>query len=110
MSGCSVLKVCQALMASFSRSWKKQRDLVKAQKLNLPIHKLKVDLLHAGDLVMTYALEQLKAIRMVLCNDCNSSHQIPAFTVVKSLKAMTDALSGEVCHYFYCNTIVESHI
>ena len=38
------LRVCRALVASFSRSWKEQRNLVEAQEQrNLPIHKLKVD-------------------------------------------------------------------
>ena len=38
------LRVCRELVASFSRSWKKQRDLVLVQEQKkLPIHKLKVD-------------------------------------------------------------------
>ena len=48
------LRVCRALVASFSRSWKKQRDLVEAQEQNLPIHKLKVDIVTPWHLVMTW--------------------------------------------------------
>ena len=60
-------------MASFSRSWKKQRDLVEAQEQkNLPIHMLKVDIVTCWgscyDMVER-VLEQLEAIRMVLCDD-----------------------------------------
>ena len=69
-------------MASFSRSWKKQRDLVEAQEQkNLPIHKLKVDVVTCWgscyDMVEC-VLEQLEAMRMVLCDDRNSSHLIPS--------------------------------
>ena len=103
-----VLRVCCALVASFSRSWKKQRDLFEAQKQkNLPIHKLKVDVTHWGSCydMVECVLEQLEAIRIVLCDDCNSSHLIPLWqdvlesiaVILKPLKAMTDALSGEQC-------------
>ena len=66
------LRVCLALVASFSRSWKKQRDLVEAQQQkNLPIHKLKVDVTRwesCYDMVER-VWEQLEAISMVLCDD-----------------------------------------
>jgi len=32
---------------------------------------------HVGDSVVQRALEQLEAIRMVLCDDRNSSHLVP---------------------------------
>ena len=98
-------------MVSFSRSWKKQRDLIEAQEQkNLPIHKLKVYVVTCWgscyDMVER-VLEQLEAIRMVLCDDRNSSHLIPSWqdcdmlesiaVALKPLKAMTDALSSEQC-------------
>ena len=52
-------------------------------------------------------LEQMEAIRSVLCDDHTSSHLIPSWqdcdilqsitAALKPLKAMTDALSGEQC-------------
>ena len=105
------LRVYRTLVASFSRSWKKQRDLVEAQEQkNLPIHKLKVDVVTCWgscyDMVER-VLVQLEAIRIVLCDDRNSSHLIPSWqdcdvlesiaAALKPLKAMTDALSGEQC-------------
>ena len=104
------LRVCRALVASFSRSWKKQRDLVEAQEQkNLPIHKLKVDVTRWGSCydMVERVLEQLEAIRMVLCDDRNSSHLIPSWqdsdmlesiaAALKLLKVMTDALYSEQC-------------
>ena len=51
--------------------------------------------------------EQMETIRIVLCDDQSSSHLIPSWqdcdillsitVVLKPLKAMTDALSGESC-------------
>ena len=105
------LRVCRALVASFSRSWKKQRDLVLVQEQKrLPVHKLKMDVItrwgSAYDMVER-VLEQMEAIRNVLCDDRSASHLIPSWqdndvlqsiaAALKPLKAMTDALSGEQC-------------
>ena len=41
--GQSSLRVCRSVVAAFSHSWKKQRELVVAQEQKgLPIYKLKV--------------------------------------------------------------------
>ena len=52
-------------------------------------------------------LEQMEAIRIVLCDDRSASHLIPSWqdcdilqsiaAALKPLKAITDALSGEQC-------------
>ena len=75
------LRVCRSAVAAFSRSWKKQRDLVIAQEQKkLPVHPLKLDFVtcwgSAYDMVER-VLEQMEAIRIVLGGDRNSSHLIP---------------------------------
>ena len=105
------LRICRGVVAAFSRSWKKRRDLVAAQEQkNLPIHKLKLDVVtrwgSAYDMVER-VLEQMEAIRVVLCKDQNSSHLTPSWqdcdilesiaSALKPLKVMTDALAGESC-------------
>ena len=105
------LRVCRSAVAAFSRSWKKQRDLVIAQEQKkLPVHRLKLDVVtrwgSAYDMVER-VLEQMEAIRIVLGGDRNSSHLIPTWqdrdvldsvaAALKPLKVMTDALSGEKC-------------
>jgi len=74
------------------------------------MHKLKADVVTSWgscyDMVER-VLEQLEAIRMMLCDDRSSSHLIPSWqdcdalesiaVALKPLKVMTDALSGEHC-------------
>ena len=101
------LRVCRSAVAAFSRSWKKQRDLVVAQEQKgLPIRKLKVDVVtrwgSTYDMVERM-LEQVDAVRTVL----GSSHLTPTWqdrdilesvaATLKPLKCMTDALAGENC-------------
>ena len=85
--------------------------MVAAQEQkNLPIHKLKVDVVTRWGSVydmVERVMEQIEAIRIVLCDDRNSSHLIPSWqdcdilqsiaAALKPLKAMTNALSGESC-------------
>ena len=105
------LRICRGVVAAFSRSWKKRRDLVAAQEQkNLPIHKLKLDVVTRWGSVYDMVdrlMEQMEAIRVVLCDDRSSSHLIPSWqdcdillsitAALKPLKVMTDALSGESC-------------
>ena len=105
------LKVCRSAVAAFSRSWKKQHDLMIAQEQKqLPVHRLKLDIVtHWGSAydMVEWILEQMEAIRIVLGGDRNSSHLIPTWqdsdvlqsvaAALKPLKVMTDALSGEKC-------------
>ena len=105
------LRVCRSAVAAFSRSWKKQRDLVVAQEQKgLPIHKLKVDVVtrwgSTYDMVERM-LEQVDAVRSVLSDDIGSSHLTPTWqdrdilesvaATLKPLKCITDALAGENC-------------
>ena len=98
-------------MAAFSRSWKKQRDLVVAQEQKgLPIRKLKVNVVtrwgSTYDMVERM-LEQIDAVRSVLSEDRISAHLTPTWqdcdilqsiaAALKPLKSMTDTLSGESC-------------
>ena len=102
------LRICRGVVAAFSRSWKKRRDLVAAQEQkNLPIHKLKLDVVTRWGSVYDMVDRQIEAIRIVLCDDRSSSHLIPSWqdcdilisvtSALKPLKIMTDALSGENC-------------
>ena len=103
------LKICKSAVASFSRSWKKQRDLTQVQnEKNLPNHKLKLDVVTrwGSSLEMVdRIMEQIEAIRIVLGADRHTSHLVPSWQdcdvmssimkALKPLKEMTDALSGE---------------
>ena len=72
------LRVCRSMVAAFSRSWKKKRDFEIAQEQkNLPIHRLKLDVVtHWGSAydMVERVLEQLEAVRIVLGADRNLSH------------------------------------
>jgi len=122
------LRICRGVVAAFSRSWKKQCDLVTAlvtaqEQKNLPIHKLKVDVVTRWGSIydmVERVLEQMEAIRIVLCDDRNSSHLIPSWqdcdilhsiaAALKPLKVMTDALSGESCVTISAVKPILSHI
>ncbi len=104
-----VLRVCRQVVAKFSQSWKKKRDLASAQhERELPLHKLKADCQTrwGSSLSMLQRIaEQQEAIRVVLATDRKASHLIPTwqdFEVIDSvidaigpLGELTDALSAE---------------
>ena len=104
-----VLRLCKNIVATFSRSWKKQRDLGVAQEQKgLPGHKLKVDVVTrwgSSYKMVERLIEQMEAVRVVLASDRKASHLIPSWQdcdvldsiagALKPLKEMTDVLSGE---------------
>ena len=106
-----VLRKCKSVVATFSRSWKKQRDLaVSQEQKGLPQHKLKLNVVTrwgSSYEMVERMIEQMEAVRIVLASDRQTSHLIPSWqdcdildaisTALKSLKEMTDALSGEKC-------------
>ncbi|KAK7891329.1 hypothetical protein WMY93_023292 [Mugilogobius chulae] len=101
--------VCKKIVASFSYSWKKKRDLAEAQKqLNLPEHSLKTECptrWGSRQAMIERILEQQKAIAQVLSMDKKLRHLIPTWQDIDVLEAVnkalgplvefTDALSGE---------------
>ena len=104
-----VLRVCRQIVAKFSQSWKKKRDLATAQhEKQLPSHKLKADCpTRWGSTLemLKRIIEQQEAIRIVLASDRKASHLIPSwqdFDVMEVVVAtlgplgeLTDALSAE---------------
>ena len=104
-----VLGLCRRVIAAFSYSWKRQRDLREIQQQkDLPLKKLKRDVCTrwgstAG--MIERIVEQQDSIRVVLSQDRKVSHLVPSwqdFDVLKSVleavqgfKDLTDLLSGE---------------
>jgi len=75
------LRICTGILASFSRSWKKQHGLVIAQeqKICLFTYKLKLNVVTGWGSIydmVERVLGQMEAIRIVLCDNQNSSHLI----------------------------------
>ena len=104
-----VLGLCRKVIASFSYSWKRQRDLKEIQQQkDLPLKKLKGDVCtrwgSTTDMIERI-VEQQDPIRVVLSQDRKVSHLVPSwqdFDVLKSVleavkgfKDLTDLLSGE---------------
>ena len=103
-----VLHVCHQVVAKFSQSWKKIRDLTLAQEdNNLPIHKLKADCpARWGSTydMINRIVEQQKAVCRVLASDRKSVGLIASLdfdvldcmiAVLKPLHELTDILSAE---------------
>ena len=101
--------MCRRVIAAFSYSWKRQRDLREIQQQkDLLLKKLKGDVCTRwGSTVgmIERIVEQQDAIRVVLSQDRKISHLVPSwqdFDVLKSVleavqgfKDLTDLLSGE---------------
>ena len=104
-----VINLCRKVVAAFSHSWKRKRDLQEVQEQkNLPVKQLKGDVStrwgsKAG--MIERILEQQDAIRVVLAQDRKTSHLVLSwqdFYVLQSVMAaikpfqdLTDLLSGE---------------
>lgn len=103
------LGICRKIVASFSYSWKKKRELSEAQmSMNLPQHSLKSDCATrwgATQLMINTILEQKDAIHQVLRSDSKLRHlcltwqDLDVLESVKNgfgaLDEFTDALSAE---------------
>ena len=103
------LGLCRKLVSTFSHSWKKKRDLAKAQSdLGVPQHSLVTDCATRWGSqlrMIDRILEQEACIRQVLTVDRKNAHLIPTWQdldVLESMKAalgqlddFTDMLSGE---------------
>ncbi|XP_070404476.1 E3 SUMO-protein ligase ZBED1-like [Nothobranchius furzeri] len=101
--------VCKKVFSTFSYSWKKKKELAKAQKaLSLPEHSLKTECptrWGSSHAMVSRVLEQQKAIAQVLSQDRGTRHFIPTWQDIDVLEAIsktlgplvdfTDALSGE---------------
>ena len=104
-----VLRICRQIVAKFSQSWKKSRDLAAAQRQKgLPCHKLKGDCQTrwGSSLQMIKRIaEQREAISVVLASDVKTSHLVLNWqdcdiidsmtAALDSLGDLTDALSAE---------------
>ena len=91
------LGVAHKIVSSFSTSWKRRRELSKAQvNLNLPTHSLISDCRTrwgSTQRMIDRLLEQEKAIRVVLSTDRKACHLVPTWQDVDVWSAINDALS-----------------
>lgn len=101
--------LCKKVVAAFSFSWKKKRDLATAQEeLNLPPHKLVTESptrWGSRQKMVARVVEQHKAISQVLTADKKTRHLVPTWQDMDVLESMnealkpllefTDSLSGE---------------
>ena len=103
------LSICRKVVAAFSSSWKRQRDLKDTQvQKNLPQKKLKGDVCTRWGSkanMIERIVEQQDAIRVVLGQDRKTSHLLPTWQdldvlqsilkAIEGFKDLTDLLSGE---------------
>ena len=91
------LALCRKIVSAFSMSWKRKRDLAKAQlNLQLPEHTLVADSpTRWGSMAKMVAriMEQENAIRTVLSADRKASHLLPTWQDLQVLTAIHKALS-----------------
>ena len=111
------LGLARKIVSTFSMSWKKRRDLAKAQTDNsLPSHTAVADCpTRWGSIqkMVSRILVQVQAIRIVLSADHKYLHLLPTWqdtevleaisTVLSSLDDLTDFLSGK--HYVSISSI-----
>ncbi|XP_056453233.1 zinc finger BED domain-containing protein 4-like [Gadus chalcogrammus] len=101
--------VCKRVVSAFSNSWKRRRELAKAQAaLGLPHHQLITETptrWGSRQQMVARFLEQEKALSQVLLADKKARHLVPSWQDVSILDSLnkalgplfefTDALSGE---------------
>lgn len=89
--------MCKKVVAAFSYSWKKKRDMAAAQEEhNLPQHKLVTESptrWGSRQKMVARVLEQQKAISQVLTADRKTRHLVPTWQDVDVLESMNEALS-----------------
>lgn len=89
--------VCKKVVAAFSYSWKKKRDLAAAQEqFSLPKHQLVTDSptrWGSRQKMVARVLEQQKAIAQVLASDRKTRHLVPTWQDIDVLESMNEALS-----------------
>ncbi|XP_063955358.1 E3 SUMO-protein ligase ZBED1-like [Lytechinus pictus] len=88
--------MCKNIVASFSHSWNKRRELARAQaELDLPRHSLIVDCVTrwgAKHQMIRRMIEQAPAIRRVIAQDPRTTHNLN-YGVMSVLEAVDKALS-----------------
>lgn len=89
--------MCKKVVAAFSYSWKKKRDLAAAQeKLNLPKHQLVTESptrWGSRQKMVARMLEQRMVIAEVLASDRSIQHLVPTWHDVDVLESVHEALS-----------------
>ena len=90
------LGICKKIVTTFSHSWKKKRDLGKAQvKLGLPQHSLVTECATrwgSKQKMLERILEQEAAIRQVLSGDRKTAHLIPKWQDVEVMESVQAAI------------------
>ena len=90
------LAVAHKIVSTFSISWKRRRELSKAQQnLNLPEHSLISDCRTrwgSTQKMIERLIEQEQAVRVVLSSDRKASHLVPTWQDTEVWKAINDAL------------------
>lgn len=90
------LGVCRKLVATFSHSWKKKREITQVQQeLGLPQHSLVTDCVKRWGSLQTMVsrvLEQEKTIRKALRGDRKTSHLVPTWQDIDVLESIQAAL------------------
>ena len=91
------LGVAHKIVSSFSMSWKRRRELAKAQmNLKIPQHSLISDCKTcwgSTQKMLERLLEQEQAIRVVLASDRKVSHLTPTWQDIDVWKSINDALA-----------------
>ena len=103
-----VIRICRQIVAAFSYSWKKRRELIEEQKRKLPEHKLKADVkTRWGSLydMIERIVEQKEPIRVILGNNRKTAHLVLSWqdtdildsivAVLHPLREFTDLLAAE---------------
>lgn len=97
-----VLRLCRKIVAAFSHSWKRKRELRHVQEQNdIPTKKLLADVStrwgSTADMIFRI-LEQKEAIRIVLGQDRKAAHLVPTW---QDLDVLVCVFSDWAISYYY---------